>query len=897
MRRFLLLALALAMFAVPVPFAASAELVTTDPAEPIDEIVDAATRFGASLPGVATGPLVTPGRETDPVVLTGADFPSWAAPGDVTAKAPDVGGPGCQGLGEGCTHNTYEDPDLSTQELLDAEGVPVDRLLAYRYDDGEFVQIPFQVDEVFTRYLSNNASGFSFYSMVDQHTTYAFDREGFRWTESATDDACLAAPASDVATDPVPGLDTLDELAFMARDAGVQAPADAALPDGLEGVYEVAVLDPHRPDSPGYVYVALAEEEGPRAAFDASNGYVRYARDADADVFLFSQSSYRDYGNAPHGPWWDPATGTCRTDDLRQRRPGDQATVTTPRYAFRYEGRWLMTELRVSADPLGDWTYGADLVDRWKARAFQQRPGGETPCCGYEEEENNWGGSSQLLGELSGPVRTIRETWGADSGTNVVRRETFYRDEIRQKTYLRVHPIPPIDGIYAQWDHNAGAVETYYNPHVPDGVAIDGRNDEVFGNTYLHVSQEGILVDGDDSLSALIRDLNDGTPLVIGDPEPGRCSNCVSNDVDTADPLFSGPNALLAWEQIAGPHGTLVTRWSSEDVTPGGAAHAPFALPYYRDDACFDDGTGANPGPHLNPRRTDDGEFAFWTDADGEVRERECWDIDRHRSDPEYAADLDTARFTQGSIGTHGMHLLLIADSDNAATTLPLTEINAEQRIVVLPPTSENVGERYGRGFEKPLMAITQPVAPAAPLPSPDVPTGLHEEVDTRGELLLEVVADAIAEDASDEVVDAVGTVVPDLPLPLAGDIVTSLVAEAAQTMTPASLKRELVRTHPPRDWVTSVGAIEDMSTGAPPEGAADTAPSPSAQPAPTTSSGTTTATADIRDIAPSDSTSVARHVAIVLASFGGSLGGALVLGVALVLLLGRVRGIRRDVH
>ena len=55
----------------------------------------------------------------------------------------------------------------------------------------------------------------------------------------------------------------------------------------------------------------------------------------------------------------------------------------------------------------------------------------ETPCCGYEEEDTNWGGSSTLLGEKVGPVRAIRETWGADSGTNVIRRETFYRDEMQ----------------------------------------------------------------------------------------------------------------------------------------------------------------------------------------------------------------------------------------------------------------------------------------------------------------------------------------------------------------------------------------------------------------------------------------------------------------------------------
>jgi hypothetical protein len=34
---------------------------------------------------------------------------------------------------------------------------------------------------------------------------------------------------------------------------------------------------------------------------------------------------------------------------------------------------------------------------------------------------------------------------------------------MRQKTFLRVHVIPPLDGIYAQWDFNAGRVTKYYN--------------------------------------------------------------------------------------------------------------------------------------------------------------------------------------------------------------------------------------------------------------------------------------------------------------------------------------------------------------------------------------------------------------------------------------------------
>jgi hypothetical protein len=64
----------------------------------------------------------------------------------------------------------------------------------------------------------------------------------------------------------------------------------------------------------------------------------------------------------------------------------------------------------------------------------------------------------------------------------------------------------------------------------------------------------------------------------------------------------------------------------------------------------------------------------------------------------------------QGDIGTHGIHIEFIADSDNAFTTVPLTEIDSESRIVALPGLQPNVGEAYGRGTEKPLVATVLPV-------------------------------------------------------------------------------------------------------------------------------------------------------------------------------------------
>src|SRR3954462_15828842 len=74
------------------------------------------------------------------------------------------------------------------------------------------------------------------------------------------------------------------------------------------------------------------------------------------------------------------------------------------------------------------------------------------------------------------------ETGGPASGPKVVRRETADRDSRGRKNWLRVHVIPPLDGIYAQWDMNAGRMTSFYNPNKPDGVKIDGSNDEAFGN-------------------------------------------------------------------------------------------------------------------------------------------------------------------------------------------------------------------------------------------------------------------------------------------------------------------------------------------------------------------------------------------------------------------------------
>jgi hypothetical protein len=595
----------------------------------------------------------------------------------------------------------------------------------------------------------------------------------------------LNAKGYSAAPDPIKGLDDNDEVAFMWRDAGAdQAPSGANLPAGIKSSYQVAVADPSNPSVVHYAYVGLASSDSdpgdPSVSiqqWNVDHAYVHYTRDATADIFQYSQSSFGNYGVAPKGPYCTVSSdGTYSLStahgQFAQRRPGDGAWVTTDRYAFRYDGRWLMTQLRIcpGADSSGDGRqdsshasgqglahgkghgtgeqkpncgmddgqptgYGPNIIDQWKARAFQQRPSGTTPCCGYEEEVNNWGGSSILFGERWGPVRVIRAAWGSDSSTNNIKTEIFYPDTIEFGDNLRVHVIPPFDGIYVMWDYRAGKVATYYNPWQSQGVPADGQNDEVFGNQKWTVTAPG----DPNSTGA---EIQDGDPIPVigpqdvkaGNPDSKNCNvgtaseneNGICNDIDMFDPSFDGPAGALNWEEVAGPNGGVVTRWMIKKHT-GGDAYTLIATPYYRDDSCFDDGTGNDPGPHLNSRHVDDGQSAMYFDPSDPTggpnhdgwKPRVCWKPSD--GDPQDASigDGRPRKFWNADIATHGLHINLIADSDNAYQTEPVDEVDSVQRMVVLPPSvvdpagtmkgTVNVGEQFGRSVEFPLQTVVTP--------------------------------------------------------------------------------------------------------------------------------------------------------------------------------------------
>jgi hypothetical protein len=502
--------------------------------------------------------------------------------------------------------------------------------------------------------------------------------------------------------DPVTTLDNDDEIVFMASDAGSLAPADAT-PEGVVSAerQEIVVTDPRDPATQRVVYLYLKESG---SSFDATNGYVSYERDANADEWIdrdtFRNGEPENVGssNTGYGP---NIPGMVCTDDpdtevveglddpetldvveeprhSNDRFVRDGVTVTTPTYQWYASGRWMIRSMQI-ARPGQPGEYGPDLIDRWKGRAFQQSPDSSISLVGFEDEQVNWEGNSALLGERYGAVRAIREVWGADSGTNVTKTETFYRDAITYRFRVRVHPIPP-DGLYTSWDYNAGVAECYFNESHETCVAVDGRNDDAV------------------QVDEMPQEWRDNCPEEL--PDPDDTDPCIERAYfDATDPRHSKPLANLNWEQVSGANnfGSLVYMFEMKNAQ---SLENPLVVPYYRDDACLDDGTGDNPMAR---------QFPGERESDPRVYGPELQDCTIDSADPFGPFDATTNNWSlrQGCFACHGIHYFITGDTDNAFSSAPLTEIDGQQWQWAVPTEAPGaVGDAYANTIKTPLVAV-----------------------------------------------------------------------------------------------------------------------------------------------------------------------------------------------
>jgi hypothetical protein len=734
-------------------------------------------------PMFGTGPVVK-ARASEPVVITGSQIPTWSRNAATGSPAPWPSGVTSADGGDGVrsAHNGVitVPPDTRT-------GVDPDQIAAYRWDGSSWSEIPVQVDQMYLYFLANGHSSFSVYSGTDQELTYAWNPTAHSigeeaWkkvfggtstgTASSLDNECnaryqlpgaagqaeLAAaetkwPGENFAAvsqptspgvarddytqampDPVDAatgknqLNDDDQVAMMAGDAGVQASLGTPQPAGTipNNGQQITIVDPSAPQdgsaADSYIYLFLKPGG---SSFNWQNGYVSMARNADADQWIdrnsFVPSDYLKIGTSNGGYGPNIPGEVCVTADTlgaarfsNDRQPRDDMTISTPTYQVGTTGRWIVRNLQLTAAGTTS-TYGPNLIGRWKGRAFQSSPDSSISVVGFEDEQVNWELNATLLGWKVGPVRAIREVWGADSGTNVTKTEIYYRDAYDFQYHVRVHPIPP-DGLYTSWDYRYGEVNTYYNQKTPAGVPIDGTNSHSVGEV------DKVPVSG----------------------QPAFFNAC--------DPSFDICSAIDNPEEVSGPNGSLV--YVAEDlpdhIVTNNPAEAPDpstlvnpeVVPFYRDDACFDDGTGDAPVPRPYPGdastdpNVENGYVSYWQAQGAPVTQySDLRCAPPHSGDPGYQQpgfDTYNTMPFQGAIGEFGLHFFFTADSDNVFTVVPIDELAAEQWVYAVPssapanlisPDSSVTpgGQDYGLDVVAPLQTVVTPFSSASTFP-PAVP-------------------------------------------------------------------------------------------------------------------------------------------------------------------------------
>ena len=288
-------------------------------------------------------------------------------------------------------------------------------------------------------------------------------------------------------------------------------------------------------------------------------------------------------------------------------------------------------------------------------------------------------------------MRAIREVWGADSGTNVTKTETYYRDADTYAYHLRVHPIPP-DGLYTDWSYRPGVATKYYNLVQQSGVAIDGSPD---------------------------------TSVNEIDQVPVTGQNAY---VNSCDPKFTLCSAMNNPEEVAGNGFGLVYQFELTGATA--AAGNVAVVPYYRDDACFDDGTGDAPAPRPWPgesstdSRVQNGYVAYWQQYWANHPQWQRFPAPTTYADlkcqPQLAINGDPTRNPavppwqimpfSGAIGEHGVHFFATQDSDNATLPKNVDEVDGQQwRFAVPMATPTNVLLPYGANVSAKLVAVATP--------------------------------------------------------------------------------------------------------------------------------------------------------------------------------------------
>ena len=302
-------------------------------------------------------------------------------------------------------------------------------IVGFRWTGAAWAQLPVQVDEravVNFGKIYNNPSAV-FYGSQPGLVNQLVYTSSATWTGNDTNAK----------------FDSDDEIVFMARDAGVQAPVGSQPAGTVAGIgSEVHVTDPLSPGAEGYVYL-FRKTATSGLKQSAGVKYVTY-------TFKLLSGGYKTTYQLTSGPNFE------------------NSKVTGATYKRHFTDRWLNDEITITAPG----STAVDILDRQKA---QFAPG----VCGRSEDTFDMPIAGSVEGAFiinkNGPVRGIRSYVGANSGPNTQRTHYFYDRREDIVTNLRVHAIPSVMD-YMDYSPAANGM-MYRNSLNLGGVTVDGNPD------------------------------------------------------------------------------------------------------------------------------------------------------------------------------------------------------------------------------------------------------------------------------------------------------------------------------------------------------------------------------------------------------------------------------------
>ena len=384
----------------------------------------AVAAFATTAPATFAAPAGLPDREADPVVLTGADVPKLA-------------------------------------------GVQPGSVVAFEWE-GKWRQVPVQVDE---------RAVVDYPTVRQNHQT-----SGRPFSHEAYTDAGTFAGA-----DPDPTLDDGDEIALMAKDAGLDASAAPSPPGVVPSTRtEVAVSDPLDPGTERYLYLFRTDSGLDPAAGKA---YVHY----DFDLASGDYKTTYSFSGVPGGDSGNPTGGPGNPED---------STVDTGFYRQHIGSRWIHDGLQIKGGT------GVDILDGDKDQVSYG--------CGRSELTFSRGGGG-FIANKSGPVRAIRSYIGANSGTYTQQDRIYYQRSEVMHTDLRVHPGINVISQFLDYSPAASGM-TYRSSADPAGVTIDGVPDPALetGNSLGPAVQWEQVTGPQGTLSIVNRYATDISGLTLG---------------------------------------------------------------------------------------------------------------------------------------------------------------------------------------------------------------------------------------------------------------------------------------------------------------------------------------------------------------------------------------------